>query len=191
MIFRIKFISEEVDGFVREITIDSEATFLTLNKAILDSCGYPDDQMTSFYVCNDDWERGQQITREDMGVGSADEDIYVMESTTLSEFIEDEGQHLSFVFDPFEDRCFYLDVVEAIPGKSQAEPAVVRSKGKAPKQINELDLDIEALAAATKKKGAATYSDYDEANDLYSDSGEFNDDEIDLEGFEFTDGQPF
>ena len=50
MLYRIKFICEEVDGFLREIKIDSEATFLDLNKAILDSCGYPDDQMTSFYV---------------------------------------------------------------------------------------------------------------------------------------------
>ena len=46
MLFRIKFISDEVDGFLREIKIDSDATFLDLNKAILESCGYTDDQMT-------------------------------------------------------------------------------------------------------------------------------------------------
>ena len=118
MLFRIKFISDEVDGFLREIKIDSDATFLDLNKAILESCGYPDDQMTSFYICDEEWERGQQITREDMGVGDADEDIYVMDETRLSEFIEDEEQHLEFVFDPFADRCFFLDVKEVIPGEN-------------------------------------------------------------------------
>ena len=115
MLFRIKFISDEVDGFVRELKIDSDATFLDLNQAILESCGYPDDQMTSFYLCDEEWERGLQITREDMGVGSADEDIYVMEETKLSELIEDEEQHLEFVFDPFEERSFFIDVKEIIP----------------------------------------------------------------------------
>ena len=78
MIFRIKFISDEVDGFVREVKIDSDATFLDLNAIILASCKFPDDQMTSFYVCNEEWERGEQITREDMGTGDSDEDIFVM-----------------------------------------------------------------------------------------------------------------
>ena len=31
MLYRIKYICEEVDGFVREIKIDSDATFLDLN----------------------------------------------------------------------------------------------------------------------------------------------------------------
>lgn len=53
MIFRIKYVCEEVDDFLRELKIDSDSTFLDLNKAILDSCGYADDQMTSFYICNE------------------------------------------------------------------------------------------------------------------------------------------
>ena len=46
MIFRIKFISDEVDGFVREVKIDSDATFLDLNAIILASCKFHDEQMT-------------------------------------------------------------------------------------------------------------------------------------------------
>ena len=57
MLYRIKFISDEVDGFLREIKIDSDANFLDLCKAVLQSCGYPDDQMTEFYVCDEEWER--------------------------------------------------------------------------------------------------------------------------------------
>ena len=34
MLYRIKFICEEVDGFLREIKIDRDATVLDLNKAI-------------------------------------------------------------------------------------------------------------------------------------------------------------
>lgn len=186
MIFRIKFISDEVDGFVREVKIDSDATFLDLNAIILASCKFPDDQMTSFYVCNEEWERGEQITREDMGTGDSDEDIFVMAQTKLSEFIEDEDQKLEFVFDPFSDRCFYLDVVEVIPGVSLTKPEVMRSKGEAPRQINDLDMDLSALNAATKGAVGASVDD----DDLGFEGG-FNDDEIDLEGFEISDGEPY
>ena len=171
MLYRIKFISEEVDGFLREIKIDSEATFLDLNKAILDSCGYPDDQMTSFYVCNDEWERYQQITREDVA------------DTKLSEFIEDEEQKFQFVFDPFNDRVFYLDVKELIPGEHLDAPVVSRSRGEAPRQVDELDLNF---AAATT---GSIFSE-EESGEFYGDN-DFMSDEFDPEGFEISDGREY
>lgn len=189
MLYRIKLICDEVEGFVREIKIDSESTFLDLNKCILTSCEYPDDQMTSFYLCNDEWRRGQQVTREDMGWGGADEDIYPMDGTRLSELIEDEEQHLEYVFDPFSDRSFYMEVVEFIPGESLKEPLVTRSKGKAPQQI---EIDESPVAPVKGKKGAAVASDsYADDDDFFGDGAAFNDDEIDLDGFEISDGQPY
>ena len=56
MIYRFTIISDEVDDFIREIKIDSEATFFDLHEAILKAAGYKDDQMTSFFICDDDWE---------------------------------------------------------------------------------------------------------------------------------------
>lgn len=189
MLYRIKFISEEAEGFLREIKIDSEATFLELNKAILESCGYPDDQMTSFYICDEEWERGAQVTREDMGFGSSDVDIFVMENTRLSELIEDDDQRMEFVFDPFSDRFFYLEVKELIPGKNLGEAVVSRTKGDAPVQLAELDFD---LSSGNGKKGLGAVSGYDDHEDdtLFGAAG-YNDDEIDWEGFEISDGTPY
>ena len=48
MVFRFLILSDEVDDFKREIKIDSEATFLDLYNAIMDSVGYTKDQMCSF-----------------------------------------------------------------------------------------------------------------------------------------------
>ena len=183
MLYRIKFISDEVDGFVREVKIDSESTFLDLNKVILASCGYPDNQMTSFYICDDEWERHQQITREDViDPGYADEDLFVMENTPLTEFIEDDGQKMEFVFDPMSERVFYLDVKELIPGERLAEAVVSRSIGEAPVQIQELDLDpMSGLV-----KGATIFSE-EESGEFYG-TDSYNNDEFDPEGFEISDG---
>ena len=62
MIYRFTLISDEVDDFMREIQIDSEATFLDFHRAILSSVGYADDQMTSFCLCDEGWEKGQEVT---------------------------------------------------------------------------------------------------------------------------------
>ena len=66
MIYRFIIISDEVDGFMREIQIDADAKFLELHKLILASCGYEDNQLTSFTICENGWEKGQEITLEEM-----------------------------------------------------------------------------------------------------------------------------
>lgn len=187
MIYRIKLISEEVDGFVREIKIDSEATFLDLNNIILKACGYQDD-MTSFFLCNDEWEREQQITREDMGSGMYDDEAYAMATTRLSELIEEEGQKMEYIFDPFEERSFYLKVQEEITGEDLDEPIVSREKGEAPQQFHSLDTDdlVKTLTAA--KTQASSDETDDDLYDPYGIGGDtFNDDEFDSEAFEISD----
>ena len=98
MIYRFTIISDEVDDFIREIKIDSDATFYDFHKSILDACGYSDDQMTSFFICDEDWEKEKEITLEDMGT-SSEEDSWIMKDTRLSELIEDEKQRQLYVFD--------------------------------------------------------------------------------------------
>ena len=60
MIYRFTIISDEVDDFVREIQIDPEATFFDLHEAILKAANYTNDQMTSFFICDDDWEKEKE-----------------------------------------------------------------------------------------------------------------------------------
>ena len=43
-----------------------EATFDLLHEAILKSSNYTNDQMTSFFICDDDWEKEKEITLEEM-----------------------------------------------------------------------------------------------------------------------------
>ena len=92
MIFNFRIVSDEVDNFKREIQIDSTATFLDLKKAICKSVGYDSTQMSSFFLCDRNWEKEKEITFEDMD--SDDDEVYIMDESPLDEFIEDEGQKL-------------------------------------------------------------------------------------------------
>lgn len=99
MVYRFTLISDEVDDFIREIKIDSEATFHDFHEAILKAAGYKNDQLTSFFICDDDWEKEQEITLEDMGT-SSDEDSYIMKETKLSDLLEDEKTEIALCLRP-------------------------------------------------------------------------------------------
>ena len=177
MVYRFTLISDEVDHFLREIQIDSEATFLDLHKAILSSVGYPDDQMTSFFICSDSWEKETEITLEDMGKDS-DEDTWVMQDTVISELVEDEKQRLIYVFDPLAERVFFIELSEIITGKHLKAPVCTKSEGDAPTQT----LDFDQLMNI----GTSSSSSLDFDDDFGDDSG-FDLDELDPEGMDIID----
>ena len=93
MVYKFRLLSDEVDDFRRDIEIDSDATFIELHKAILESVGYPDDQMTSFFICNEKWIKEIEITREDMG-SMSEEENYIMDETVIGDLVEEEKQKL-------------------------------------------------------------------------------------------------
>ena len=138
MLFRFLILSDEADDFKREIKIDSESTFLDLQNAILDSVGYTKDQMTSFFICDDDWSKKTEITLVEMDT-SSEEDSYVMADTQLEELLEDEHQKLLFVFDYMTERAFFMELREIVPGKDLDAPICSKSVGTPPAQIVSFD----------------------------------------------------
>ncbi len=175
MVYKFRIISDEADDFLREIKIDSEATFYDLHEAILKSAGYKDDQMTSFFICDDDWEKEIEITLEDMGGGSSEEDTFVMKETPLSELLEDEKQKLLYVFDPLAERVFFIELSEIITGKDLQKAVCSRKEGEAPKQTIDFD----------EQMNANTSLDLDE--NFYGDQ-EFDMDDFDPDGFDMGGG---
>ncbi|MDL2220966.1 plasmid pRiA4b ORF-3 family protein [Parabacteroides sp. OttesenSCG-928-N08] len=178
MLFRFLILSDEVDDFRREILIDSEATFLTLHDAILDSVGFTKDQMSSFFICDDDWSKRTEITLVEMDT-STDEDNYVMDVTMLEELLEDEQQKLMFVFDYLTERAFFMELREIVTGQSMQTPVCRRSVGDPPPQfITFDDFDAKLITASVSEE-------------FYGDS-EYNLDELDEAGFEgLTNDNPF
>ncbi|MDR1344484.1 MAG: plasmid pRiA4b ORF-3 family protein [Tannerellaceae bacterium] len=175
MIYRFLILSDEVVDFVREIKIDSEASFLDLHNAIINSTGYASDQMSSFFICSDTWERETEITLVDMGK-SYEEDNYIMDATPLEDLVTDEGQKLMYVFDYMTERAFFMELREVIFGKTLHEPLCSRSEGTPPPQV--LNFDEIANTIVTSN------DIIDE--DFYGDS-EYDINELDSEGFDGLD----
>lgn len=176
MVYRFKLVSDEVSNFSREIEIDSENTFLQLRNAILESVNYTKDELDSFFLCNDEWEREDEITLEDMGTSASDQDLWLMESTPLNELIEDEGQKLTFVFDYLTERSFFMELKEMIPSRSLVEPICTIKRGKAPAQVID-------MAEFDSKIDAKVQSSLEDMDIEPIDERAFNDDELE-DGFD-------
>lgn len=169
MIYRFTLISDEADDFIREIQIDPEATFYDFHEAIVKSVGYTDDQMTSFFICDDDWEKEKEVTLEEMD-DNPEIDSWVMKDTQVSELVEDEKQKLLYVFDYMTERCFFIELSEIITGKNMTGAKCTKKAGEAPKQT----VDFEEMAAASGSL------DLDES--FYGDQ-DFDMEDFDKEGF--------
>ena len=178
MVYKFRLVSDEVDNFRREIDIDADATFLDLRNAICDSVGYDKNQLNSFFLCEDGWEKDKEITLEDMGNDSSEE-VYLMDECILSDYLEDEGQRMIFVFDYMTDRSFFIELKRTAPGKNLHEPVCSLSMGQAPSQF----VDIDEFSEKIDAKAAKTVADADLDADFYG-SDEYTPDEFDTEGFD-------
>ena len=164
----------------RDLEIGRSFTFAQLHEFIQDAFGFDNSQMASFYVSNEDWEKGQEITLMDMGEKTeSGEPILMMHDTLLKDVIFEAGQKLLYVFDFFLMWCFFLDVVEVKKlDETVIVPRIVQSFGEAPDQYDKSpDLSFET-------QEALTYDDDDDdeigemfdmfgMNDEYSEDREF------------------
>lgn len=184
MIYKFIVLSDEESDFLREISIDAESTFLDLNNAILDSVGYTRDQMTSFFETNNDWEKEKEIALVDMGMDSEYE-VYLMDEITLRDENMDKGQRLLFEFDNISERYFFVELQSIVLGKELDKPECTKKKGKAPKQMIDIDVYNDSVNKKSgKKKTDTSFDDMygDETggfdNQLYDDEelGDLNDD---------------
>ena len=184
MIYKFVILSDEIDDFRRDIVIDSDATFFELHEAILESVGFAKDQMTSFFVCDEDWNKEKEITLMVMDT-SSDEDNYVMDVTRLSDLVEEERQKLLYVFEYLTERSFFMELKEIITGKSQPNAKCVLSKGEPPAQTTEFEVLDEKL----NTRLSATNHHLD---DDFFDDDEFGSDSYDEDDFDnLSEGNPF
>jgi len=135
--FRVTF--EDYDDVMREIDVKSNQTFEDLHRAIHQSTGYNPEFSSSFYISNDQWTKGEEITylpnqkRIERGVS-------LMNKVKLLSFIDDPHQKFYYTFNfdrPFD---FHVELMKIILDETPGTvyPAVIKSVGEAPKQFGNI-----------------------------------------------------
>lgn len=131
--FRVLLDSEQNQEIFRDIVIDKDATFETFYNTIIQSFSFAGDQMASFYVSNDDWDKGHEISWMDMTYGE-DEEVEapsVMSKAKLFEHIEEADQKFILVYDFLRMWIFLIELI-GYEKESPESPLVALSVGMAP-----------------------------------------------------------
>ena len=111
--FRVLLDSKDKNEVFRDILISDKADFESFYKAILDAYGFSSDQMASFYMSNDSWDKGFEISLCDMSFGEDPEQILpgVMNSSIIGSFIQESDQKIILVHDFLRMWIFLIELI--------------------------------------------------------------------------------
>ena len=153
-IYKFRVLVEAEDVIFKDIEAKSGQTFEDLHEMIVAAFGFDNSQMASFYLSNEQWEKGQEIALFDMQMGEDQPEILVMEKTPINTQINCIGAHLLYSYDFLDMTNFFIALIE-ITVKEEAEfyPRVVHSQGEFTPKISEhMDLSEEEMADELLKK---------------------------------------
>jgi hypothetical protein len=130
-IYRFKVTFENYDDVWREIDIRSDQTFEDFFYAIQQSIGFDNHLEASFYISNDQWKLGQQIS------SVADKkNVIALKEAVMHDWVNDPHQKIYYTYDPNNDWTFFIELVRIFMREDHSlnYPACVKVYGDAPVQ---------------------------------------------------------
>src|SRR3954471_2080884 len=97
-VYRFRVTFEDYDDVNREIEVKSSQCFDELNECIQSSIGFDGGKPASFYMSDDHWKKGLEITSRPLSSDDKDK-IATMQKARLLDYIIDPHQKIYYVFD--------------------------------------------------------------------------------------------
>ena len=114
-VFKLRIVADTEEDIFADVLVDTSYHFLSLHRYILDLFKLDKLEMASFYLSNDEWDKGEEITLFDM---SSEEDEFSplsMESTSIFQIYEKTNKIL-YVHDFLNMNIFYVEILDLLPG---------------------------------------------------------------------------
>ena len=196
-VYRFKVSFEDFEDIYREIEVTSEQTFADFYKAILSSIKFEDRGTASFFMSNDSWKKGVEISNSD----KTDRDgkpVAKTDKSFLKSYIADPHQKIYFLIDCESVWAFHIELVKILAAADVklSYPHVRKVSGDAPSQfkvkvapVPEDDEFVDTEVSDENNSVAdeiAGENDYDE-DDTATLEGEEGEERTDEDSEEFND----
>lgn len=114
MIYRFRVIldNDTEDDIFRDLEIRETDTLEDLHNAITQSFGFDGLEMASFYVSNDAWEQGEEISMFDVSEGG--NEVRLMNETVINEIVHEAQTKLIYVYDFLSMWTFLVELAEIV-----------------------------------------------------------------------------
>lgn len=181
--FRILLDSEAKAEVFRDIVISDSSDFETFYRAIINAFELKGDQMASFYVSNEAWDKGHEINLMDMSYDddALDQPANVMSKAILRDFITASNQKFILIYDFLAMQIFLIELIENdLPNPTK--PELVLSVGEAAKSRFNEESSEDIFSA-----GGAALVDEEEEDDFGLNDYDDDYNSEDLDGFSESD----
>lgn len=140
-VYKFRISLEEDEDIVRDIEIRATQTFEDLHYAILSAIGFDTQHQASFFVSDDAWRKGQEITLKEYELaqpkkpGLAPPPLKLMSKSKISAFVESPHQRFIYIYDFQVQWVFLVELIKILPEDSGKKyPVCVKSVGLSPRQ---------------------------------------------------------
>ncbi|WP_055435556.1 IS1096 element passenger TnpR family protein [Lacinutrix algicola] len=112
MIYRFRVIldNDTEEDIFRDLEIKETDTMEDLHNTITQSFGFDGTEMASFYLSDDQWNQGEEISLFDMSEGM--NEVRLMNETSLSDTVHEAQTKLIYVYDFLSMWTFYVELAD-------------------------------------------------------------------------------
>ena len=167
MIYRFRVIldNDTDDDIFRDIEINKSNNLEDFHNTITQSFGFEGNEMASFYLSDQEWNQGEEISLFDLGdVGETNR---LMSDVLLDSVTDKNNNRLIFVFDFLNLWTFLIELVEIVELTSGVNyPNLIFSNGQIPSKIPEKKFKTENILEDENNEDEL--GDYNEYDDFYN-----------------------
>lgn len=128
---RIRVVLDTEEDVIRDIEISVFESFTVLHESIVKAFNIELGEMASFFVSNQDWEQGEEISLVDFGAISGE--ARLMENVSLEDHLNEEGGRMIYVYDFLKLWTFFIEVIKVDTAQIE-DPEIFVIKGETPKE---------------------------------------------------------
>lgn len=162
--FRILFDHDSEEDIFRDLEISEDDTLEDLHNIITQSFGFDGTEMASFYVSNEFWDQGEEISLFDMS--ESGNEVKLMGETIINDVVNEAQTRLIYIYDFMNMWTFLVELGEITEKDSNHDyPNLMFVQGQIPE------------VAPTRQF---------ESEDFEDDYNEFDDD-LDVDDYESLD----
>ena len=173
MVFKFRIISDKIENFVLHIDADAKNTFFDLHEAIQDECKYDPSQLATFYLADEEWDKGQEIAMF-TSQSSKKANTLSMKNSILGDHLKEKEEKLIYIFDVLNQKSLYIELNEIVMEKKLNMPVVTLNRGMIPAQssINRYDTDLLVNEDSELQNVFTDFGELEDLNLIYGEIGE-------------------
>jgi len=161
MIYRFRIILDTEEDVFRDIEIEQNATLEQFHNVINQSFGFDGMEMASFYVSDEQWNQGEEISLFDMSDGS--QPVRLMNETTLEDVVHEASPKLIYIYDFLSMWTFLVELAEITEYENGREyPNVMYIHGQLPDNAPEKEFKADENEDLPEEQGYMDIDDYEE-----------------------------